>query len=205
MTWRISSGFSSTSASRKYSGTRPTHAFHTWATSGTPARSTSHPHPVARRQRHDVGVEQRVALLLPAVGVEALAEVAVPVEQADADEGHAEVARRLEVVAGQHAEAAGVLRDGLGDAELGREVGDQVERAVALGLEPAVAVEVALQLAVHLAQEPLEPGVVPPGPGAARAAPGPAGGPGRARWRPTGRDRPSGTGRGSGRPTTTAG
>ena len=42
------------------------------------------PDAVARGQRHDVRVEQRVALLLPAVGVEALAEVAVAVEQADA-------------------------------------------------------------------------------------------------------------------------
>ena len=117
-----------------------------------------HPHPSHGVSAMTCG-SSRIALLLPAVGVEALAEVAVPVEQADADEGHAEVAGRLEVVARQHAEAAGVLRDGLGDAELGREVGDQVERAVALGLEPAVAVEVALQLAVHFAQEPLEPGV----------------------------------------------
>ena len=117
------------------------------------------PDAVARRQRHDVGVEQRVALLLPAVGVEALAEVAVAVEQADADERDAQVAGRLEVVAGEHAQAARVLGDGLGDAELGREVGDEVERAVALGLEPAVALEVALQLAVDLAEEPLEPGV----------------------------------------------
>ncbi len=107
-----------------------------------------------------VGVEQGVALLLPAVGVEALAEVAVPVEQPDADQRHAEVARRLEVVAGQHAEAAGVLGDRLGDAELGREVGDEVERAVAAGLEPPVAVEVPLELAVHLAEEPPEAAVV---------------------------------------------
>ena len=117
------------------------------------------PHALAGRQGHHVGVEQGVALLLPAVRVEALAEVAVAVEQADADERHAEVARRLEVVAGQHAEAARILRHRLGDAELGREVGHEIERAVALGLEPAVALEVALQLAVHLAQEPLEPGV----------------------------------------------
>ena len=76
-----------------------------------------------------MGVEVGVALLLPAVGVERLAEVAVPVEEADADERHAEVAGRLEVVAGEHAEAAGVLGERLGDAELGREVGDRAQRA----------------------------------------------------------------------------
>lgn len=63
-------------------------------------------------------------LLLPAVPGEGLAEVAVPVEQADTDERDPEVARRLEVVPGEDAEAAGVLRQGGGDAELGREVGD---------------------------------------------------------------------------------
>ena len=58
------------------------------------------------------------ALLLPTVGVEALAEVALGVQQADADQRDAEVRRRLEVVAGEHAEAAGVLRHRLADAEL---------------------------------------------------------------------------------------
>ena len=58
-------------------------------------------------------------LLLPAVAGQGLAEVAVPVQQPHADEGYAEVAGRLEVVAGQDAEAAGVLGQGGGDAELG--------------------------------------------------------------------------------------
>ena len=73
-------------------------------------------------------VEDRVALLLPAVGVELLAEVALPVHQADADERDAEAAGRLQVVAGQHAETARVLGQGLGDAELGREVGHAAQR-----------------------------------------------------------------------------
>ena len=71
-----------------------------------------------------VGVEDRIVLLLPAVPGEGLAEVAVPVEQADADERYAEVAGRLQMVAGEDAEAAGVLRQGGRDAELGGEVGD---------------------------------------------------------------------------------
>ncbi len=88
---------------------------------------------VAREQRHGVRVEVGVALLLPAVGRERLAEVAVAVEEADADERHAEVAGRLEVVAGEHAEAARVLREGLGDAELGREVGHRAQRGARRG------------------------------------------------------------------------
>ena len=59
------------------------------------------------------------------------------VEEADADEREAEVAGRLEVVAGEDAEAAGVLGQGLGDAELGREVGDRPQGAVGPALEPA--------------------------------------------------------------------
>ena len=78
-----------------------------------------------QRQRQPVGVEHRVVLLLPAVAVQALAEVAGLVEQADADDRHAEVGGRLEVVAGEDAQAAGVLRQRRGDAELGAEVGDR--------------------------------------------------------------------------------
>ena len=78
----------------------------------------------AQRLRREVGD----GLLLPAFGVEALAEVALGVEQADPHEWHAEVGGRLEVVAGEHPEAARVLRERLADAELGREVGDEAQR-----------------------------------------------------------------------------
>ena len=78
------------------------------------------------------------------------------VEEADADERDAEVARRLEVVAGEHAETARVLRQRFGDAELGREVGDLAQRRAVLGLEPQRGVEVALQLVVDVAEEPHE-------------------------------------------------
>ena len=78
-----------------------------------------------QRDRQPVGVEDRVGLLLPALAGERLLEVAVPVEQPDADDRHAEVAGGLEVVAGEDAEAAGVLRQHRGDAELGREVADR--------------------------------------------------------------------------------
>ena len=74
------------------------------------------------------GIDAGVRLLLPAVGVEVLVEVPLGVQQPDADERHAEVGRRLQMVAGEHPEPAGVLRERLGDAELGREVGDEIER-----------------------------------------------------------------------------
>ncbi len=96
------------------------------------------PHVDAQRQALAVGdqlqrqllrVEGGVRLDLPAVGGQGLPEVPRPVEQPHADQRHAEVTGRLEVVAGQHAEPAGVLRQDLADAELGREVGDPAGRA----------------------------------------------------------------------------
>ncbi len=74
-----------------------------------------------------VRIELGEALLLQAVGVEPLAEVALVVEQPDADQRQAQVRGRLEMITGEHPEAAGVLRQGLGDPELGGEVGDQVQ------------------------------------------------------------------------------
>lgn len=70
-------------------------------------------------EREFVGVEDGIVLLLPALAREGLAEVAVPVEQTDADERDAEVAGGLEVVARQDAEAAAVLGQRRGDAEFG--------------------------------------------------------------------------------------
>jgi hypothetical protein len=94
-----------------------------------------------QRQRREVGH----ALLLPALGVEALAEVALGVHQPDGDQRHAEVGRGLEVVAGEDAEAARVLRHRLADAELGREVGDLAQRRAVAGAEPRRALEGGLQ------------------------------------------------------------
>ena len=63
---------------------------------------------------------QRVVLDLAVVAVEALAEVAAAVEEADPDERDAELRRRLEMVAGEHAEAAGVDRQALVQARTPR-------------------------------------------------------------------------------------
>ena len=76
-------------------------------------------------QRQPVRVVGGVALGLPAVGGQRLGEVTMPVEQADRDQRHAQVARRLQVIAGQDAQAARILRQRGGDAVLGREVRDR--------------------------------------------------------------------------------
>ena len=86
----------------------------------------------AARDGEAVHVVLRVALDLPAGGVDLLLEVALAVEEADADERDVEVGRALEVVAGEDAEAAGVDVHGLVQAELHREVGDHA--AVRLGV-----------------------------------------------------------------------
>ena len=70
-----------------------------------------------------LGFVALVALDLVAVG-DVLAEEALAVEQPDSDERDGEVVRRLDVIAGEDAETAGVLGHELGDPELGREVGD---------------------------------------------------------------------------------
>ena len=113
-----------------------------------------------QRDRQAVGVEDRVGLLLPALTGQRLLEVAVPVEQPDAGDRDAEVAGGLEVVAGEDAEAAGVLREDGGDAELRGEVGHGAGPLGRLApLEPAVAGQVALEVGAGLA-EPLEEGGV---------------------------------------------
>ena len=70
-------------------------------------------------------VEPLVALFLPAFGRHVLVEVALRIHEADADQRHAEVARFLAVIAGEHAEAAGVDRQRLVQRELGGEVRDR--------------------------------------------------------------------------------
>ncbi len=97
-------------------------------------------------QRQAVRVQRGVVLELPAVGRQALGEVAGPVQQAQADQRDAEVGGRLEVVTGEDAQAAGVVGQHLGDAELGGEVGDRRRGGVAEGLVPVRGVEVVLQV-----------------------------------------------------------
>ncbi len=71
-------------------------------------------------------VDPFVHFLLPPVGRDSLAEISLRVHEADADERHAEVARLLAVVAGEHAQAACVNRQRLVKRELGTEIGDHL-------------------------------------------------------------------------------
>ena len=84
------------------------------------------------RHRLALGIGRHPRLVLPARGVDALAEVALAVEQADGDERQRAVGGLLEDVAGQRPEAAGVDRQRGVDAVLGAE-----EAHRALGAWPA--------------------------------------------------------------------
>ena len=84
-----------------------------------------------RRRRQVLVVDRLVAVLLPAVLVDELVDVALVIEQPHADDRHAEVAHALQVVAGEHPEAARVDGQRLVEPELGREVGDGEGRAAA--------------------------------------------------------------------------
>lgn len=122
-------------------------------------------------ERQFVRVEDGIVLLLPAFARQALAEVAVPVEQPHPDEGYAQVAGGLQMVPGKDAESAGVLGKGCGHAELGREVrhgGRQFRALRLLLLVPPRTVQILLEGAGHLVepvQELLVPGQLgePPG------------------------------------------
>ena len=70
------------------------------------------------------GIVEGIELDLLARRAEGLPEVALLPEQTDADQRHAQVAGRLEEVAGQDAQAAAVDGEGLAQAELHAEVRD---------------------------------------------------------------------------------
>jgi hypothetical protein len=76
-------------------------------------------------------------VLLVPVGVDGLTEVALAVEQPDADERECHVAGRLHVVAREDAEAARIDAERFVDPVLGAEVGDlAVDLVAVLALEP---------------------------------------------------------------------
>ena len=112
------------------------------------------------RQRQPRGVVRRIALDLPAGLVEPLAEVALPVQEPHGDERHAEVRGRLEVVAREHAEAAGVDRQALVEPELGGEVRDEEVAVVPVPLPPGLALELRADLGPRLLERDAEAGIV---------------------------------------------
>ncbi len=83
-----------------------------------------------------LGVELLVALGLPALVGDALDEIAAAVEEPDRNERHTELGSRLQVVAGEDAEAAGVDREARVDAELHAEVGDEDVAVIRMRLRP---------------------------------------------------------------------
>ena len=110
---------------------------------------------------HLVGGKHRVALLLPAGRVQRLPEVAVAVQQANADQRQPEIGCRLQVVAGEDSQPSRVLGQHLADPELGREVSD-ARRGVlvvsCVALEPQVGGEIVGQIIMkklHVAGEDL--------------------------------------------------
>ena len=159
-----------------------------------------------QRDGKPIRVEDRVGLLLPALTGERLAEVAVPVEQADPDDRHAQVGGRLEVIAGQDAQAAGVLRQHGGDAELGREVGDR-SGPLRLGQAPGTSARRSGRRRGRRRQPRAarQTPCRPPARSAAACAPHRAGAPGRGRSRPTVRGRRPGRRPGSRGAMTSAG
>ena len=68
----------------------------------------------------DIGLE--IFFLLPAGAIQALPEISLAVKQADADQRNAQIGGALDVIAGQHAQAAGIFRNRYVQAEFGGEV-----------------------------------------------------------------------------------
>ena len=102
--------FSGSLLSSRYSITRPTCACQTRQRQPPRQRTstrTQAPESPARENGQGRGVVIGIGLLLPAGRIEYLAEVASLVQQAHAGDRHAEIAGRLEIVTGQHPQAAG--------------------------------------------------------------------------------------------------
>ena len=122
--------FSGRSVSSRYSGTRPTSTRQICAVTSHAADRDGDRQRRAVVAGHErggepLGVGVDPVLVLPAAGVDALAEVALAVHEPDRDERQRAVGRLLEDVAGERAEAAGVDRQRAVHAELGAEVGDR--------------------------------------------------------------------------------
>ncbi len=104
------------------------------------------------RERQAGQVVVGVVVLLVAVRVDRLAEVALAVEQPDTEERQGHVAGRLHVIAGQDPEAARVDPQRLVDAVLGAEVGDRAGELVAVPAVEPVARAVR-HVAIELGQD----------------------------------------------------
>ncbi len=94
---------------------------------------------LAHQRRDGQVVEIRVGVLsvLVALVVDGLEEVALPVQQSDADEGQAEIACGLAMVPGENAQAAGIDRQAFVETEFGAEVRNEVALAEVAGFTHA--------------------------------------------------------------------
>ena len=80
------------------------------------------------RQRLLAQIDDPVVLALPAVGAKVLVEVALVVQQTNADQRKAKVRGRFQVIPGEDAEAARIGRQTLRQREFKREIGDRFSR-----------------------------------------------------------------------------
>ena len=78
-----------------------------------------------RTHRQSVEIVDRVSLLLPAVGIERLLEVAFLVQQTDRDQRNASVAGGLQMIAGEHTQTPSVDGHAFHHAVLHGKVSDQ--------------------------------------------------------------------------------
>ncbi len=127
---RSSGAFPSTFESSSNRSQRPTFIAPHLRANGAAARLDLHRDrlalgPDGRLHGQLVDVGRQIFFLLPAVAVQPLAEISLAVKQADADQRNTQVGRALDVIAGQHAESAGINGNRLVQAEFGGEIRDR--------------------------------------------------------------------------------
>ena len=91
---------------------------------------------------------------LNAVLIDVLPEITVPIKQTNRHEIQIKIARRFAMVAGENAEAAGIIRDRFVKTEFGGEIGDGIfDRGAGSGFSIGiVASEIFLEHLKHLLQ-----------------------------------------------------
>ncbi len=100
-----------------------------------------------RRNRQAPRIVVRKRLELAAIAIQHLPEIALLIEQPDADYRHAQVAGAFEVIAGQHPQAARVDGQRLAQPEFHAEICDGLQRCIRVRvLEPAGALLVLVAL-----------------------------------------------------------
>src|SRR5439155_7154194 len=78
-------------------------------------------------QREFADVAFAISFLLPALRIDALLEIAIAIKQTDSNQRQIQIARRLQMVARQNAQAAGIKWQRAMDAELRTKIGDWID------------------------------------------------------------------------------